>query len=634
MKHYEPSPAEIEREFLARQAEVAQALSGKAELKVSVGLNRVVDEPLAQRELILISKTLSDSPEASTRHMRGQVDLAALAMKHHNAHTHETNRPADAQAAAMFDALEQIRLEAIGASQFKGMKHNLAQRHQTSFEFKGYDKAADGIQQGLSTALPDVVAMLAREVMTGEAPPASIQSLVAQMRPWVEKAAEKHLAQLKDKAASQRDYARVVQDILFDLKLITHRLGDVEGGDGESENSPDVLGHNSDDADEEQMQTDATQSLQSAGDAEDNEHGERREVKAPGDFDSDAEQDVAPKEKAPRAAPNRPEFTMEVSDSYRAFTTAFDEIVPADELASHEELDRLFETLMQKVRQYHTVTSRLATRLQRLLLAQQTRQWMLELEDGLIDNARLAGIVARPDITTIYKLEKDSEFRDTVVTLLIDNSGSMRGRPITIAALSADILARTLERCGVKVEILGFTTRDWKGGHSRKAWLDAGRVSEPGRLNDLRHIIYKSADQRLNRARRNLGLMLKDGILKENIDGESILWAYNRIRIRREQRKILMVISDGAPVDDSTLSANSGAYLDRHLRETIGRIERAGDVELLAIGIGHDVTRYYSRAVTLHDVEQLGDTMLNQLTSLFSPEDIRKTRKEKRRIAA
>ena len=259
---------------------------------------------------------------------------------------------------------------------------------------------------------------------------------------------------------------------------------------------------------------------------------------------------------------------------------------------------------------------------------------MYELEDGIIDNARLARVVIHPDTTTIYKTEKDTNFRDTVVTLLIDNSGSMRGRPITIAALSADILARTLERCGVKVEILGFTTRDWKGGFSRKAWLDAGRPADPGRLNDLRHIIYKSADQRLNRARRNLGLMLKDGTLKENIDGEAILWAVQRLRARHEDRKILMVISDGAPVDDATLSANSGGYLDQHLRQVISAVEREGKIELLAIGIGHDVTRYYSRAVTLHDVEQLGDTMLQQITTLFSKEEIRLTRKAERRRAA
>ena len=630
MKHRDPSNVELEQTFLRLQAEVAQAISGKTELSVSVGLNRVLDEPLAQRDLIMISKSADAAPEVALRHMRGQVDLAALAMKHHNTSLHESNRPLDNQAAAMFDALEQVRLESIGSRQFSGIRHNLAQRHQTSFEYKGYDQGPEGIP----IALPDVVAMIAREAITGDAPPPAIASLVAQYRPWVEQAALKNIAQLKATTNSQADFSRVVQNILFDLKLVTHRPGDVEGGSEAEGQNPDMLGHADDEAEQDENENAETQSLESTGDAEDNEYGERREVKAPGDFDADAEQEVAPKDKAPRAGVNEPEIVIEEAESYRAYTTKFDEIVSADELAPQEELNRLFDTLMQKVRQYHTVTSRLATRLQRLLLAQQTRQWIYELEDGLIDNARLATLVVRPDVQTIYKIEKDTDFRDTVVTLLIDNSGSMRGRPITIAALSADILARTLERCGVKVEILGFTTRDWKGGHSRKDWLANGRPAEPGRLNDLRHIIYKSADQRLNRARHNLGLMMKDGILKENIDGESILWAYQRLRARHEQRKILMVISDGAPVDDSTLSANSGAYLDRHLREVIQLVERSGEVELLAIGIGHDVTRYYSRAVTLHDVEQLGDAMLEQITSLFAPEDIRMTRKAQRRKAA
>lgn len=633
MKHRDPTLAELESAFLRRQAEVAQAISGKAELAVSVGLNRIADDPLAGRELILIGKLLDGTPEEITRHMRGQVDMASLALKHHAPATHQKHRPMDAEAAAMFDAMELVRLEAIGGSQLSGVRHNLAQRHQTAFEFKGYDKRESN-RQHLDSALPDVVAMLVREAITGDAPPKAIETLVAQMRPWVVEAAKAHIGKLARAVHKQELFARIAQDILYDLKLITHRPSNTEGGSSESDESGDMVGRMNDESDDEQMQTDAMQTLQSAGDAEENEYGEQREVKAPGDFDSDAEEEVSPKEKAPRAAPNHPEFMLEAASAYRAFTTKFDEIIEADALAPAEELNRLFDALMDKVRQYHTVTSRLATRLQRLLLAQQTRQWMYELEDGLIDNARLASIVARPDTTTIYKIEKDTDFRDTVVTLLIDNSGSMRGRPITIAALSADILARTLERCGVKVEILGFTTRDWKGGNSRKAWLDAGREADPGRLNDLRHIIYKSADQRLNRARRNLGLMLKDGILKENIDGESILWAYTRLRARREQRKILMVISDGAPVDDSTLSANSGAYLDRHLREVITAIEKTGDVELLAIGIGHDVTRYYSRAVTLHDVEQLGDAMLEQITSLFSAEDVRLTRKAMRKKAA
>ncbi len=630
MKPRSPSPAEREHAFLRHQAEIAQAISGKVELTVAVGLNRVGDDPLAQRDLILIAKSANDAPDVAMRHMRGQVDLAALAMKYHHAKLHESARPMDAKAASMFDALEQVRLEAIGGKQLTGMRHNLAQRHQTSFALKGY---ADG-NEGIPTALPDVVAMIARETITGEAPPPAIASLVAQWRPWVEKAALPHISKLANAVGKQASFARIVQEILYDLKLVTHRPGDVDGGQTGESDENDVLGHSADDTPDDGLQSEATQSLQSAGDAEENEHGERREVKAPSDFDADAEEEISPEEKAPRAGANHPNIVIEGADSYRAFTTKFDEIIEASELAPPEELNRLFENLMEKVRQYHTVTSRLATRLQRLLLAQQTRQWMYELEDDIIDNARLASIVARPETTTIYKIEKDTDFRDTVVTLLIDNSGSMRGRPISIAALSADILARTLERCGVKVEILGFTTRDWKGGNSRKAWLEAGRAAEPGRLNDLRHIIYKSADQRLSRARRNLGLMLKDGILKENIDGESILWAYQRLRARREQRKILMVISDGAPVDDSTLSANSGSYLDRHLREVIQTIERSGTVELLAIGIGHDVTRYYSRAVTLHDVEQLGDTMLAQITSLFAREDIRLNRKDQRRRAA
>ena len=366
--------------FLRLQAELAQALSGRAEIKVTVGLNRIADEPLSNRELILIAKLLDATPDVATRHMRGQVDLAALALKYHNAHTHETQRPADAQAAAMFDALEIVRLEAVAGNQFHGIRHNLAQRHQTAFMLKGYD-AKTTPSDGLNTSLPDVVAMLAREAMTGEKPPPAIESLVAQMRPWVIKTSKVHLKKLKNAAKNQKLFAHIVQEILFDLKLVTHRPGNVEGGDGESGESADVMGHASDEADDQNMQTDATQSLQSAGDAADNEHGERREVKAPGDFDSDAEQEVSPKEKAPRAAPNRAEFMEQMAKNYRAFTTKFDEIIPANELASAEELDRLFETLMQKVKQYHTVTSRLATRLQRLLMAQQTRQWMYEQEE-------------------------------------------------------------------------------------------------------------------------------------------------------------------------------------------------------------------------------------------------------------
>lgn len=620
------NPQDTEHGFLQRQAEVAQAISGKTDLSVVVGLNRIEDEPLAQREAIVISKLLDGKPEDITRHMRGQVDLAALAFKHHSEAVHSKHRPGDNKAAAMFDALEMVRLEAIGGAAYKGMRSNLAERHEVAFEMRGYDKARAADDK----ALPDVVAMLARQAITGDAPPKAIETLVALMRPWVDDAANASIGKLARAVQNQELFARLSEDVLYDLKLITHRSVSEDGGEASEQEMPDITGHR-DESEGDDSQEENMQSLPSKGETTDSEDGEEREVTAPVDVDDAPDAEESPREKAPRGIPNRNDFLNMQAINYQAYTTKFDEIVSADTLAPADELQRLFDNLMDKVRQYHTVTSRLATRLQRMLLAQQTRQWIYELEDGLIDNARLSRIVVRPETTTIYKIENDTDFRDTVVTLLIDNSGSMRGRPITIAALSADILARTLERCGVKVEILGFTTRDWKGGFSRKSWLDAGRPAMPGRLNDIRHIIYKSADQRLNRARRNLGLMLKDGILKENIDGEGILWAYQRLKNRREQRKILMVISDGAPVDDATLSANTGGYLDQHLREVIRAIEREGAVELLAIGIGHDVTRYYSRAVTLHDVEQLGDTMLQQITSLFAREDIRLIRKDQRR---
>ncbi|MEQ1705755.1 MAG: hypothetical protein ABL867_07275, partial [Rickettsiales bacterium] len=303
---------------------------------------------------------------------------------------------------------------------------------------------------------------------------------------------------------------------------------------------------------------------------------------------------------------------------YHAYTKNFDEIITANQLATLTELESLRSQLDQKLMQFQTVTARLANRLQRLLLGKQARTWLFDEDDGMIDSRKLSRVITQPDYDQVYKREKDTDFRDTVVTLLIDNSGSMRGRPITIAALSADIISRTLDRCGVKVEILGFTTKEWKGGLAYKNWVNEGKPAHPGRLNDLRHIIYKPADVSWRKSRKNIGLMLKDGLLKENIDGEAILWACDRLLARPEQRRILMVISDGAPVDDSTLSSNNGGYLDAHLREVIAKVENKLPIELVAIGIGHDVTRYYKRAVTISEIDKLGETMTEQLVSLFS----------------
>ena len=601
-------------QFAARLAKVAEAVSGREELSVAVGSNRVEDAPLAIQDTILVHR-LADADEATMkRHMRGQVDLAALALKHHDARTHYALRPADGKASRVYDALELVRLEAEGAQFMHGMRHNLSERYEVHCELNGYARVSESAEPPLA----DVVAMIAREALTGQKPPRAIETLVALWRPWVEKQMLKHIDTLHTQIADQEAFSRTVNDILYDLELITERpMVPSDSADGEDGESLEAKGEQNKESDSSE-EADPSATVENKGDSPDSqdESGDAHSESTPSD--SDHQEQVADAEQTPNRPNSLPEKApLSEIPAYHAYTTEYDEIVEADALAPADELDRLNLQLIDRVKQYHTVTSRLATRLQRLLLAQQARQWIYEQEDGMIDNARLARIVARPDVIDIYKVEKDTDFKDTVVTLLIDNSGSMRGRPITIAALSADILARTLERCGVKVEILGFTTRDWKGGMCRKRWLADGRPSDPGRLNDLRHIIYKSADMRLARARRNLGLMLKDGILKENIDGEAVLWAYSRLRQRKEQRKILMVISDGAPVDDSTLSINTGGYLDRHLRDAIAEVERDRTVEMLAIGIGHDVTRYYSRAVTLHDVEQLGDTMVEEVTKLF-----------------
>jgi cobaltochelatase CobT len=333
----------------------------------------------------------------------------------------------------------------------------------------------------------------------------------------------------------------------------------------------------------------------------------------PGDGDPELSEGDQPQRRT-NADDGRP------TDGYRAFTTAFDETIGAEELCDPNELARLRALLDQQLVQLSSIVARLANRLQRRLLAQQNRSWMFDLEEGVLDTARLTRVITDPTAPLSFKEESESPFRDTVVTLLLDNSGSMRGRPIMVAAVCADILARTLERCGVKVEVLGFTTRAWKGGQSREAWISAGKPPEPGRLNDLRHIIYKAADAPWRRSKKNLGLMMREGLLKENIDGEALLWAHDRLLARGESRRILMVISDGSPVDDSTQSANASLYLDKHLRGVIGWIEERSPVELLAIGIGHDVTRWYRKALTITDVEQLGGAMTEKLAELFEAE--------------
>jgi len=481
--------------------------------------------------------------------------------------------------------------------------------------------------------LAEVIQIMAREAITGMPPPPAARAMLDLWRPSLDAQILKDLASLRDQVADQGRFAETVRRLLKHL--------DVDLGPEADEASEDEEQSEGDNAEENNSQSRGESGERDAEDAEaslDGEQGDASEAEGSEQHESDADDELmhgAADDEPGR--PGQPPFAdrrnARDEDAYRAFTTDFDETVDAAELCDPDELDRLRQMLDQQLTNLQGVTARLANRLQRRLLAKQTRDWDFNLEEGLLDSARLARIVANPMHSLSFKREREMRFRDTVVSLLIDNSGSMRGRPITVAALSADILARTLERCGVKVEILGFTTRMWKGGQARERWIAAGKPANPGRLNDLRHIVYKSADAPWRRTRKALGLMLREGILKENIDGEALLWAHGRLLGRPEQRRILMVISDGAPVDDSTLSVNPGNYLERHLREVIGFIEARSPVDLVAIGIGHDVTRYYRRAVTIVDAEQLGGTVMEQLADLFDEPEPGQTR-DRPRLAA
>ena len=548
--------------------------------------------------------------------VRGAADSAALRLRHHDAATHAMRMPTGETARQAFEAMEQARCDAIGATAMAGVAANLDASLEEKYRRQGFDRITEREQAPLAEALR----LLAREAMTGAAPPPSARTAVDLWRPWVEDKLKEGLADLGRTMHDQDGYARQVRRLLNDLEM---EVGaEPEADDGQEDRNAD----SPPEAGDEQQPSDGGE--QQSGETEpsaaqpDEQAGQSEEMEAGADTaegDSDMAEGAGTEEPGSPGQVQRSDWRRNEPDpnAYKAFTSEFDEEVEADALCDPDELARLRLLLDQQLQHLHGMIAKLANRLQRRLLAKQTRAWEFDLEEGILDAARLSRVVVNPVLPLSFKRENETDFRDTVVSLLIDNSGSMRGRPITIAAMSADILARTLERCGVKVEILGFTTRAWKGGQSRDKWIQAGKPPTPGRLNDLRHIVYKGADAPWRRARRNLGLMLREGILKENIDGEALLWAHGRLLARPEQRRILMVISDGAPVDDSTLSVNSGNYLERHLRKVIEEIETRSPVQLVAIGIGHDVTRYYRRAVTIVDAEQLGGTMMEKLAELF-----------------
>ena len=554
--------------------------------------------------------------------LRGTSDAKALRLRHHNRKLHIKNAPMDLSAAAMFEALEQARYESIGMTQMKGVEQNLNQVMAEKHRRLGYNKMTARDDANMADALH----ALARFALTGEPVPETSESLVAQWRPWVEeKLGKDGLAALKPLLNDQKAYAKSSRDILNRLNMDgdgqADDYGDKNNNDENQQNEQDTNETSENQQDQSQsgeQQQDAAEDSDLSQSADETDIGEDgdQEFGEPTEGDNPAEMSSRRNEGALDPHGNK----------YVIYTTQYDEIVNAEDLVDPGELTRLRHLLDQQIQPYQGIASKLANRLQRKLMAKQQRSWLFDQEEGYIDSSKLSRMVANPTIALTFKKERQTEFRDTIVTLLIDNSGSMRGRPIAIAAMCTDILAKTLERCGVKVEILGFTTRAWKGGKSRDLWITNGRPAHPGRLNDLRHIVYKNGDAPLRRAHKNFGLMLKEGILKENIDGEALVWAHNRLARRPEQRKILMVISDGAPVDDSTLSVNPSNILEKDLRTVIQWIEGLKQVELAAIGIGHDVTRYYSRAMTITDADELASALIERLEKLFDL-DQRKARR-------
>ncbi|MDB5585775.1 MAG: cobT [Devosia sp.] len=611
--------------FKSAMGATVRAIGGKPDLEVTF----TADRPLLTSD----KARLANLPRLPTKRdiavARGQGDAMAMRLASHDPETHRKRSPIDPMARAAFDALEQARVEALGCVRMPGMVGNIGEMLEDRLFRANFAEVNDRGDAPIAEAL----GLLLRERLAGVPVPPSGHKLVDLWRAEIEEKGGESLDKLMTRFEDQDDFSRVAKALLRDLNLMPESemedpdASDEENGDDQEPDQAEGSDQSPEQGEGENEQSDSEQD-ESAGDTE--ETGDVDGIDSDmADTDEDAASEAG--EDAPMPPPAKDGGTQLSNQfNYKIFTQKFDEIVKASELCPPEELDQLRALLDKQLENLAGAVARLANKLQRRLMAKQNRSWQFDLEEGLLDTARLTRVVTDPMQALSFKVENDTDFRDTIVTLLIDNSGSMRGRPITIAAICGDILARTLERCGVKVEILGFTTRAWKGGKSREAWLEANRPANPGRVNDVRHIIYKAADEPWRHARRNLGLMMREGLLKENIDGEALEWARKRLMARPESRRILMVISDGAPVDDSTQSVNAGNYLEAHLRQVIEDIETRSPIQLVAVGIGHDVTRYYRRAVTLLDAEELGGALTDELASLFDEEPPAQVRRGRR----
>ncbi|HAD28235.1 MAG TPA: cobaltochelatase subunit CobT [Rhodobacteraceae bacterium] len=597
--------------FKKALAEATKAMANEPDLNVSYS----VDPAGITNDTMRLPQVTRRMTRDEVLLARGTADAYAMRIRFHNDATHARYIPQGEMARSLYEAMETARCEAMGARAMPGTAGNIDAKISNEAAKMGFAQIQDAAGAPLATA----AGYLVRHLATGRDLPPAAANVMGLWRGFIESQAEGTLENLNDVLDDQVAFSKFARQIIDDLGY-GEQLGedpDEENSDNqddtEENNEEETPDTDSGDQSDEQDETDTSEEQQSSDEQQQAQTSmEERD-------ETDAAEEMEAPDGQPPMDPPPPAPHSDADPNYKVYSTDFDEEVLAEELAEPAELDRLRAYLDQQLDPLKGAVSRLANKLQRRLQAQQNRSWAFDMEEGILDAGRLARVISNPTTPLSFKVENDTEFKDTIVTLLIDNSGSMRGRPISIAAICADVLARTLERCQVKCEILGFTTRAWKGGQSRENWLKAGREQTPGRLNDLRHIIYKSADAPWRRSRPNLGLMMKEGLLKENIDGEALEWAHKRMVARQEQRRILMVISDGAPVDDSTLSVNSASYLEKHLRDVIEMIEKRKQVELIAIGIGHDVTRYYERAVTITDAEQLAGAITEQLAGLFDP---------------
>lgn len=610
-----PNKPDQTQAFKSAMGATVRAIGAKAELEVTF----TADRPLLTSD----KARLANLPRLPTKRdiaiARGQGDAMAMRLASHDPDAHRKRAPMDPQARAAFDALEQARVESLGVIRMPGMSGNIHEMLEDRLFRANFAEVDDKNEAPLAEAL----GLMLREKLAGVPVPPSGHALVDLWRSEIESKASTSIDKLLSAYENQDEFSRAVKAVLRDLNLIAESEfddGDAADEDDTNDSQPDQAQGSDQSPEQGEGENEQAESEEDQQSGESEETGDVEGMEADmADVDDDAEADAGEDAPMPPPAKDGGE-RLSNQFQYKVFTTKFDEVVKAAELCPPDELDQLRTLLDKQLENLAGAVARLANKLQRRLMAKQNRSWQFDLEEGLLDTARLTRVVTDPIQALSFKVENDTDFRDTIVTLLIDNSGSMRGRPITIAAICGDILARTLERCGVKVEILGFTTRAWKGGKSREAWLEANRPANPGRVNDVRHIIYKAADEPWRHARRNLGLMMREGLLKENIDGEALEWARKRLMARPEQRRILMVISDGAPVDDSTQSVNAGNYLEAHLRQVIEDIETRSPIQLVAVGIGHDVTRYYRRAVTLLDAEELAGALTDELAALFDEE--------------